>query len=218
MDDVVIRRVRPSDRAALQDFYASMSPDSRRQRFLGYTRGIADERASDFCAPDHSHEEGFVAVATANEGREDASRVVGHICLASAGPRALEIGIAVADELRHRGVGRRLFTAALAWAHDHGIERLTASAFADNAPVLRLLTSAPCPARITRQASGVVELTIPLQAPVPRTRSISVAQVHGARSVRRPRLRGTPHAYRLQRPSKIRSASIEEGGHAGRGR
>ena len=158
-----IRRVRPSDGSGLQEFYAGLSPESRRARFLGFSRSLGDDRVRQFCTPDHVHDEGFVAVADVS-GHQ---RIVGHLCLADAGERCLELGVAVADDLQGRGIGRRLFEAGLTWAHSHDVEQLVASAFADNTRVLRLLSSAPHGARIVQGGSGVVDVTIPLRGPLP---------------------------------------------------
>jgi GNAT superfamily N-acetyltransferase len=161
MDNIIVRRVCPSDVAALASFYAALSNESRRQRFMASGRGIADQRTRSFCSPDRTHEEGFVAVK--RDGRGDDDRIVGHLCLAVAGPRSVEVGVAVADALQGRRIGRRLFEEALRWALGHDIDQLVATAFADNWRVLRLLTSAPYPADITDAGSGLVEVTIPLR-------------------------------------------------------
>jgi RimJ/RimL family protein N-acetyltransferase len=165
MDDIVIRRVRPSDAQALQEFYAGLSAESRRQRFLGFGNGIAGARATLFCTPDHAHEEGFVALASVSQGN---TRVVGHLCLAAGDLGAPEIGVAIADDLQGRRIGGRLFDAALNWARQHEVERLTAVAFADNCRVLRLLSSAPGSISFSDSESGVVEMTISLRQTAPR--------------------------------------------------
>jgi RimJ/RimL family protein N-acetyltransferase len=196
---ITIRRVQPSDRDALAGFYSGLTPESRRARFLGYGTALAAGTARTFCTPDHMHEEGFVAVL--DEG--DPLCVVGHICLTDARERAPELAIAVADPFQERGIGRALFEAALAWAHDHNVERLSASAFANNSRILRLLTSAPAGADVRTVGGGVVEITIPMKRPLPRDLAISTAQLSGSPEWRvAPSLRRTGrHAYWLHRPS-----------------
>jgi len=169
--DVEIRRVRPSDREPLAEFYARLSPESRRARFLGGAI-IPAESARWFCTPDHIHEEGFVALAarpsTTTSTEQD---IVGHLCLVPARGHALELGVAVADDRQGRGIGRRLFEAALEWARDGNYTGVTATAFTDNTHVLRLLSSARHPARIEPADGGVVEVVIPLVGTLPTTRS-----------------------------------------------
>jgi GNAT superfamily N-acetyltransferase len=157
--EVHIRRVRRSDQRDLERFYDGLSPASRRQRFLGYQAGLSGRLARTFCTPDHIHTEGFVAVLGGRGGRE---RIVGHLCLAPAAERRLELALAVADEHQGYGIGRALLEQAIEWACRHRVEALVASAFADNARVVRLLSSAPYPALVKPDYGGVVDVTIPL--------------------------------------------------------
>ncbi|MEX2548122.1 MAG: GNAT family N-acetyltransferase [Chloroflexota bacterium] len=170
---IEIRRVRPFDGEALAEFYSRLSPESRRARFLGCgAAGIAGQAARTFCTPDHIHEEGFVALAARpSSSALSEPEIVGHLCLVHSGTAVLELGVAVADDHQGRGIGRRLFEAALAWAHDQGCARIVATAFADNARVLRLLSSAPHPPVIEPADGGVVEVVIPLVGQLPTTRS-----------------------------------------------
>jgi Rrf2 family protein len=160
--EIAVRRVRPSDKPALLDFYAGLSPDTSYARFLGFTRGMGEERARSFCTPDHMHDAGFVALAKVADGAGKREELVGHLCLEPAGPHRLELAIAVADSHQGRGIGRQLMVAALTWAQSRGVEAIIATAFADNFRVLRLLTSAPFPVQVTSADGGVVDVVIPL--------------------------------------------------------
>ena len=200
-----IRRVRPSDGTALEEFYAALSPETRRARFLGFGAGVGNALAQRFCTLDHVHEEGFVAVAPGPNGD-----IVGHLCLADAGEGRLEVGVAVSDGLQGGGLGRRLFEAALDWARDHRVQQLIASAFADNTRVLKLLSSAPHGARIEYQAGGVVDVTIPLIGPLPREMSLAstlVANPRRHRESTRGR-RAACHYIWRRRPASGGSATI----------
>lgn len=156
---IVIRRVDASDGPALRDLYAHLSSESRRRRFLGTTSGIGMDTSSALCTPDHIHEEGFVAVLR-TVGRED-GRLVGHVCLAFGEVGVTELAVAVDDDFQERGIGRRLFGAALEWGTDHDVERFAATAFADNTAVLRLLTSSPG-AVVRPTDGGLVDVEIPV--------------------------------------------------------
>jgi len=161
---VRIRRVRPSDTVALATFYAGLSAESRQTRFLAVCSGIRDTEARHFCCADHEHRDGFVAVTSGSGADSDANgRIVGHLCLEPAGPATEELAVVVADAWQRRGIGRRLFTRALAWSGRRGVRRIVATAFSWNAPVLRLLSSAPAGAMVRQQEGGVVSivLTIP---------------------------------------------------------
>jgi GNAT superfamily N-acetyltransferase len=158
---VRVRRIDQADRVEVSRFYATLSPESRLRRFLGTSNGIPDRSCGSLCSADHDHEEGFVADLW-SAGRPGDSQIVGHVCLVRVDESTVELAVAVADEHQGQGIGRRLFEAALAWAESHRIVTVTASAFADNAPVLRLLTSAASGARVRPVGAGVVEVEIPI--------------------------------------------------------
>lgn len=185
--ELVLRRVRPSDAAALERFYAELSAASRRARFLGACAGLSFEQSRMFCTPDHSHAEGFVALVPGEAGDPATERLVGHLCLEPIDAQRVELAVAVADEWQRRGIGRRLFEAALEWCQQHRYGEIVATAYADNGAVLRLLSSAPYGARVGAADAGVVNVTIPLLAPLPAEwRDLSAARgTRPRRSVRR---------------------------------
>jgi len=156
---VHVRRVQPGDGQALIDFYAGLSDETRYARFLGFSRGLSEQAARSFCTPDHMHVEGFVAVTADDQGSD---QLLGHLCLEEAGDRRLELAVAVDDRHQGRGIGRRLMDAALEWAQQHHFEAIIASAFVDNARVLRLMSAAPYPVHIAPADGGIVDVVIPL--------------------------------------------------------
>ena len=159
----IVRHVQPSDTPALVDFYDNLSAESRYARFLGFTRSVGEDMARSFCTPDHTHGEGFVALLS-DPMRAGPPHIVGHLCLQPCGERQLELAVAVADAYQGRGIGRQLFSSAIKWAQAHEIEHIFASAFTDNARVLRLLSSAPYPPHVSPADGGVVDVTISLLA------------------------------------------------------
>jgi len=56
---VRIREIRPTDQADLQHFYAGLSPESRRARFLSVRSGLSQAQSISFCTTDHDHREGL---------------------------------------------------------------------------------------------------------------------------------------------------------------
>jgi acetyltransferase len=153
-----IRPVRQGDPGALRRFYAGLSAESRRRRFLGVRSGLTETQASHFCAVDHVHADGFVATVASDDGE----RIVGHMCLEPVGSEVEEVGVAVADDWQRHGVGRALYAAALSSAESRGIRRLEATLFAYNNPVRLLLTGAGRPYRIESDELGTLYLTIDL--------------------------------------------------------
>jgi L-amino acid N-acyltransferase YncA len=149
---VRIRRIRTADASEVCRFYADLSDESRRRRFLAFTRELSDEQASRFSR------HGFVATVSSQSG----DRIVGHLTLEPAEPHVEEVAVAVADEWQHRGIGRALYAAALESAQKRGVRRLEATMFAYNTPIRRLLTGAGRPYRITSDELGTLKLTIDL--------------------------------------------------------
>jgi acetyltransferase len=84
--------------------------------------------------------------------------VIGHICIVGGRNGRTELAIAVADDYQGRGVGTRLFRRAIAWARQHGLTSVTATAFADNSRVIHLLASAHHGIKMTPADAGVIEV------------------------------------------------------------
>jgi acetyltransferase len=156
---VRIRRIAPADAPALEAFYARLSPDSRRLRFLSLGTRFGARDARFFCGPDHEHREGFVA--------EAGSRIVGHLCLEPTQADEMEIAIAVADDFQRRGIGRQLVKAAAAWAAEHGVASFRAWFAPDNIGIRRLLDCLDRPITFGPWSGGTVEIAIDLRAPAP---------------------------------------------------
>jgi GNAT superfamily N-acetyltransferase len=155
---VTVRPVVIGDALALDAFYTGLSAESQRLRFLGYIPAVGESNARSFCVPDHVHSEGFVAVD------EHDGRIVGHVCLVTDERGATELAIAVEDASQRRGIGRRLFRAALEWGQARGLDRFTATAFRDNTGMLRLADGGPHPVTLRPLGGGVVRIEIPLEA------------------------------------------------------
>ena len=159
---VSIRRIRPSDIPALEQFYAGLSPESRRTRFFAVGTGLSHQQSVTFCTPDHDHREGFVAIAH-GRGHDD-EHIVGHLCLEPAGVHVAEVAIAVADAVQHQGIGRRLMEAGVRWARAEGFTTLTATSYTGNAPIHRLLSGLGWPSHTRATGSGTEGVTIDLRA------------------------------------------------------
>lgn len=159
---VRVRAIRPADASELQRFYAVLSSESRRTRFLYISTGLTPAQSISFCTTDHDHREGFIAVVAG--GPAGSEQIVGHLCLEPDGVDAAEVAIAVADEFQHQGIGRRLLEAGVAWARREHIARLTATMFANNRPIHRLLAGLGLATRLVYADGGVYEMTIDLAA------------------------------------------------------
>jgi GNAT superfamily N-acetyltransferase len=163
--DVNVRRIRATDAPAIDHFYAALSAESRRTRFFAVGAGLSHRQSVSFCTPDHDHREGFVAVASG--APPDVERIVGHLCLEPAGTGVAEVAIAVEDGSQHQGIGRRLMEAGIEWARAEGFAWLTATTFAGNAPIHRLLAGLGLPAHAQPGTdSGTEDIVVDLRDPV----------------------------------------------------
>lgn len=162
---VIVRPIAPTDGPGLERFYAELSDDSRAMRFLGATRPLDAASTKAFCAIDHEHREGFVAVI--GDPGLGGDRVVGHLCIEPDERGVAEIAIAVADSFQGLGIGRRLLEAGVAWARGAGIRRLVAAAFVSNTRIARLIRSLGLPVRQRWALGSTCEMSIDLAEPVP---------------------------------------------------
>lgn len=157
---VRVRAIRSTDSAALKRFYCGLSNESRRARFLHASAGPTPTQCTVFCKTDHDHREGFVAIV--DTGRADHGPIVGHLCLEPDRSGAAEVAIAVAEDFQHQGIGGLLLTEGVAWARRERIAQLTATMFAGNTAIRRLLIGSGLPAREKYIGAGVTEITIDL--------------------------------------------------------
>ena len=134
---VSIRPIERADAPGLSDFYDRLSPESRRRRFLGSGGPQAPVLVRAFTEPEG---EGLIGILE-EHGPNDGA-VVAHASVQPDGQGGAEVAFAVADELQARGIGGTLMQMALEQARTRGLRRVTATLFADNAPMRRLLRGA----------------------------------------------------------------------------
>lgn len=156
---VRIRQIRPSDGPALERFYAALSDESRALRFFAPRRGISREESRGFCATDHAHREGFVAVAPDLGNGEN---IVGHVCVEPAERGAVELAVAVADAYQGLGIGRRLSVAAVNWARKRGFPAVTMTVLNHNAAMHSLVRALGLPTRTRPAGCDATAITAPL--------------------------------------------------------
>jgi GNAT superfamily N-acetyltransferase len=160
--DLRIRELEVSDAAALEAFYAALDPETRCLRFCAASRGLTHDQSAWFCRHDGTRHEGLVATL----GRGPNEQIVGHLCLEPENADAAEVAVVVADRLQHRGIGRQLVDAGIAWARANGIRTLTATMLVGNEPIFRLLTGLGLPHRASMSGDGTCRVDIDVRPPV----------------------------------------------------
>ena len=156
---VSIRPIDQLDRPALSDFYAALSAESSRRRFMSSSRPSAD--LLDLLATS----DGLVAVLH-RPGADDGA-IVGHALLAAEGNGTAEAAFAVRDDLQHRGIGHALVAATLGRARDLGLVHLRAITEPANRAMRRLVLDAGCVVESDTIDAGVEELLLGLSGASP---------------------------------------------------
>jgi acetyltransferase len=154
---ITIRPIRRADGVGLADFYAGLSSESCRFRFMS-----ASKPAPQFIAT-FAGDPGVVAVI--NESGPRDGTIVGHASVQPDGRHGAEVAFAVADELRGLGLGRRLVNSALKLARELGADRASATILADNMPMRHLLHTSGQPVRDDRLDAGTEEIDLDLRLP-----------------------------------------------------
>jgi GNAT superfamily N-acetyltransferase len=132
---LIVRPIRPEDKALLVTGLAHMSPASRQARFLAPKQRFTLAELRYLTELDGIDHVAYVAL------RADAPRelvAVGRMVRLNDDPRAAEIAIAVCDAWQRRGVGTLLGDILATAARDRDIRWLTATMAADNEAAHRL--------------------------------------------------------------------------------
>jgi acetyltransferase len=133
---VVIREIRPSDRALLEQSRGRFSDESMRRRFLSPKPRLSNSELRYLTEVDGQDHYALVAVPL-----DDLNAIiaVGRFVRLHDDPETAEAAIIVADDMQGRGLGKRIAQQLGDAARDRGIRRFTASMLTDNKPALALM-------------------------------------------------------------------------------
>jgi len=154
---VSIRPIERTDAPGLSDFYARLSTESSRRRFLSYGRQVPMDLIVTFA-------EGTGLVGTLGEAGPNDGAVVAHASVDADGHGGGEVAFAVADDLQGHGIGSALMQQVVEIARERGLRRLVATMFADNTPMRRLLRAAGCVVIADQIDAGTEEITLGVAA------------------------------------------------------
>lgn len=158
---VTIRPIRPDDRERLQVSHERLSEQSRYRRFMTskptLTAADADYLVDvDFC--DHY---ALVATAAAPDGEEAIIGVARFIRL-PLHPEVAEFAIVVGDAWQGHGIATELMARLADAAVTRGVQRFSASIFADNRAIRRLIENLAAGPIVRQREGNVLELEFPL--------------------------------------------------------
>jgi len=134
---VMIRPLLPSDRASLAAGFESLSPRSRRLRFLSPLPGLSEEQLDYLANVDyHNH---FALAAFALDERDQPGVGVARFIRLADRPTAAEAAVTVIDRYQGRGLGTFLLAELAGAARERGITTFVAYVLTENAEWLSFL-------------------------------------------------------------------------------
>jgi GNAT superfamily N-acetyltransferase len=152
--EIVLRPIRPDDKARLAAGFEKMSPESRYKRFLVPMNELSKHDLEYLTEVDHHDHEAIVAETPEGEP-------LGVARFVRTNGDTAEAAVAVADEWQGKGVGTALLTRLAERARKEDISRFTATCLATNEDILQLLRELG-QTRVLNTGSGVVEAQVEL--------------------------------------------------------
>lgn len=138
-----VRPIRGSDRAALIESFAGLSPESRYRRFFTRMNELPERWADRLTSLDHSLHRAWVVFDADAEsaGAEERGIAVARLISQPDHPDSAELAMAVVDDHQGRGIGRALMELLLSTAAVNGISVIRADTMRENKAMIRLLRS-----------------------------------------------------------------------------
>jgi RimJ/RimL family protein N-acetyltransferase len=166
---VLIRPIRPEDKALLAAGMEHLSEHSAYQRFLVPKQSLSATELRYLTEVDFRDHVAFVAV---RPEEPDVLVAVGRWVRLPGDPEVAEIAFVVADDLQHRGLGTALAEALADSARERGIRRFVATMLPDNLAAHRLFAHV-AQERLVTQSGTLHELrgTLARRAARPRRRA-----------------------------------------------
>ena len=160
---VLLRPIRPDDKARLAAGLERLSEASRFRRFMAPVTELSDEQLTYLTEIDYYDHFAWVA---ALEDHPDVGIGVGRYVRLQEDPQLAEAAVTVLDEYQGRGLGTLLVGLLAATARMAGIERFRAYVLEENEPMLELLRDLGADA--SYDSPGVLRVDIPLRGePLP---------------------------------------------------
>jgi RimJ/RimL family protein N-acetyltransferase len=155
----LIRPIRPSDRARLNEGFESASTKSIFMRFLGPQPHLSKRQLDYLTAVDHVHHEALIAVDPESGQSFGTARYV----RSADHPDTAEFAVGVGDEWMRIGLGTALLTALAKRARDAGIVRFVGLIHADNVGIRRLIARVAGSYEARPAGQGALEVVVELE-------------------------------------------------------
>jgi acetyltransferase len=131
---VLVRPIRPEDEAEERRFFAGLSDEAKRMRFMKFVKEVSEKLIHSFTHIDYEKHMAFVC-----EARNDAApHLVGEARYAAIpGTQSCEFGVVIADAWHKSGIAGLLMAALIQAARDQGYETMEGMVLRENAEELR---------------------------------------------------------------------------------
>jgi RimJ/RimL family protein N-acetyltransferase len=156
---VLIRPIRPSDRARLNEGFESASTRSIFMRFLGPQTRLSQRQLDYLTAVDHVHHEALIAVDPETGQSFGTARYV----RSEEDPGTAEFAVGVGDRWMRIGLGTALLTALVGRAREAGVVRFVGLIHADNVAIRRLIARVAGPYETKSAGQGALEVVVDLE-------------------------------------------------------
>lgn len=164
-----IRAARPSDMAAMANFFAALSKQSRLRRF--FSLALPDENViRTFCHANDARKQLTLVVTQLVSELESIIAVGSYVVGDSQGA---EIGLAVADAYQGKGIGTLLLERLALIAAANGIHHFWAMTMFENQPMIEVFRKSGFDCR-TKADQGIVEINLDL---TPSAASVTHAEL-----------------------------------------
>lgn len=139
--DVRIRPTSPADLDALRAFFAALSSETLRLRFLSPLREVPESKLREFTMADDRTHVAWVAETRSAAADRPTDLIAEARYIRGAESDSAELALVVADGWRRLGLGTLLMFALLRHARQAGVRRLCGEALAENTAIQGLLRS-----------------------------------------------------------------------------
>jgi len=134
--DILVRTIRPEDKAALTREFQALSSETRHQRFLAGIATLTESQLKYFTEVDHVDHEAWIALDPA--APVPTILGVARYVRLKGSPHIAEVAIVVVDAYQGRGLGSLLLALVSRSAAQQGIETFRAWTFEFNARMVRI--------------------------------------------------------------------------------
>ena len=154
---MLVRQVRPDDKATIEAGFDRMSPESRYRRFFSPLQRLTDADLRYLTEVDHHDHEALIATSPEGEPIGVARYVRGER------PEEAEVAVTIVDDWQGRGAATALLERLVDRARENGIQRFVAIILQENDAAAELFRSvATGDPQPRRTAQGQMELILEL--------------------------------------------------------